>query len=254
MTAASAPASCPADISPGPEPGPPARRTGLRTYLPGLAGAAYLVAWITGLAAWPSNLPLNATAAQTTAAHAAHAAQAVTQYLLVEGLAGLLLGVVLGSALIAQRRGSRTPRPGGGSGLRSAGTAALATAALAVVAVGISLVQCVLGLLLTSAAAAHDVSRAGDRFTWVNHLDGVKMLAIAAAALLLAGSGGSAAALPRWLRVVTVPLAAALLVSASAYLALFQPLAWAVYVSGPLLLLWVTGLGIALTVRRRACS
>jgi hypothetical protein len=39
-----------------------------------------------------------------------------------------------------------------------------------------------------------------------------------------------------------------------AYLALAQPLAWTAYVSGTLLLLWVTDLGIAQTTRQRADS
>ena len=37
-----------------------------------------------------------------------------------------------------------------------------------------------------------------------------------------------------------------------AYLALSQPLAWTAYVSGTLLLLWVTGVGVARTRRERA--
>jgi hypothetical protein len=77
------------------------------------------------------------------------------------------------------------------------------------------------------------------------------MIAIAASAVLLAVPGGPASAVPRWLRVVGVALAAALGASGYAYLALSQPLAWTAYVSGTLLLLWVTGLGIALTVSRR---
>lgn len=48
------------------------------------------------------------------------------------------------------------------------------------------------------------------------------------------------------------PLAIALVASGYAYLALSQPLSWTAYVFGTLLLLWVTGLGIALTVRAKA--
>ena len=227
----------------GPGGGPPARPGGRRAsraartaLLPGAAGAGYLVAWVAGLAAWPDNLPLNATAGQTTAAYAAHPAPAAVQYLLVEGLAGLLLGVVLGCALFS--------RPGPGA-LRAASAALLTVAA-----VGLSLTQCVLGLVLTGAADGHDTGRCGELANLVNQLDGVKMLAIAGAALVLAAPGGAASVLPRWLRVLAVPLAAALAASGYAYLALSQPLAWTAYVSGSLLLVWVTGLGIALTVSR----
>ena len=74
------------------------------------------------------------------------------------------------------------------------------------------------------------------------------MLALAAAAAWLAVG---AAALPRWLRALAVPLGLALIASGWAYLTLSNALAWTAYVSGPVLLLWVAGAGIALTVRWR---
>ena len=213
-------------------------RPGWRAYLPGAAGVAYLAAWAAGLAVWPVNLPLDATAAQTTASYAAHPAGAVTQYLLAEGLAGLLLGTVLGFALLTRARGRAAPR-------------VKAAAVLGAGAVALSLTQCVLGLILTGAATAHDVARSGDLSNLVNQLDGGKMLALAGAAACLATLGGPGQALPRWLRATALPLGVALVASGYAYLALSQPLAWTAYVSGTLLLVWVTGLGIALTVQRR---
>jgi hypothetical protein len=244
MTIPSVPAPCPSPVAAvaatrGPDTRRLTRRAVLRAYLPAGAGVAYLVAWVAGLAAWPVNLPLNATAAQTTASYAAQPAQAVVQYLLVEGLAGLLLGIVLGCALL--------PRIRGGGALRAGGAALLGA-----VAAGTSLAQCVIGLVLTSAATGHDIVRGGDLSNLVNRLDGVKMLAIAAAAVLLASLGGRVPALPRWLRATALPLAAALIASGYAYLALSQPLAWTAYLSGTLLLLWVTGVGIARTTRMRA--
>jgi len=224
--------------APGARPKQSAGGTGWRAYLPAAAGAAYLVAWVAGLAAWPVNLPLNATAAQTTASYAAHPAEAVTQYLLAEGLAGLLLGTVLGFALLTRARGRAAPR-------------VKAAAVLGAGAVALSLTQCVLGLILTGAATAHDVARSGDLSNLVNQLDGGKMLALAGAAACLATLGGPGQALPRWLRATALPLGVALVASGYAYLALSQPLAWTAYVSGTLLLVWVTGLGIALTVQRR---
>ncbi len=115
----------------------------------------------------------------------------------------------------------------------------------------ISLTQCVIGLVLTGAATAHDVTRCGDLSNLVNQLDGAKMLALAGAAACLATLGVPGQALPRWLRVTALPLAVALVASGYAYLTLSQALAWTAYVSGTLLLVWVTGLGIALTVRQR---
>jgi TRAP-type C4-dicarboxylate transport system permease small subunit len=77
------------------------------------------------------------------------------------------------------------------------------------------------------------------------------MLALAGTAACLATLRGPGQALPGWLRATALPLGIALIASGCAYLALSEPLAWTSYVSGTLLLLWVTILGIALTVRRR---
>jgi hypothetical protein len=208
-----------------------------RAYLPGGAGLAYLAAWVAGLAAWPSNLPLNATAAQTAASYAAQPAQATVQYLLVEGLAGVLLGIVLWCTVHSAVRGR-------------AGSPARSAAALGAVAVAVSLAQCVIGLFLVSAASGHDVTRCGELSDLVNRLDGVKMIALAGTGACLAAIGGPAPAVPRWLRAVTVPFGIALVTSGYAYLTLSQALAWTAYVSGPLLLLWVAGLGVTLTRRR----
>jgi hypothetical protein len=114
------------------------------------------------------------------------------------------------------------------------------------------LTQCVVGFLATGAATAHDVTRCGDLSNLVNQLDGVKMIAIAGTAAVLATLGGTGLALPRWLRIGAVPLGIALVASGYSYLALWQPLAWTAFVSGTLLLVWVTGLGITLTVQAKS--
>jgi hypothetical protein len=202
-----------------------------RTYLPGAAGVAYVVAWVAGLAAWPANLALNATAGQVAAAYRAHHTGATVQYLLVEGVAGVLLGVVLACVLRAARDQV---------GRRAAGPAVLSA-----IAVLTSLTQTVIGLFGIAAASGGPASRAGTLFDLVDRLDGVKMLALAAAAIWLAVSGP---VLPRWLRGAGILLGLALITSGCTYLTLWNPLAWAVYVSGPLLLLWVAGSGLALTM------
>lgn len=199
------------------------------------------MAWVAGLAAWPSNLALNASSAQVAASHRAHAAPAVTQYLLVEGVAGLLLGVVLAAAWVsaAGRRPGWTARA---AGVLGAG------------AVLVSLTQSVLGLILTAAATNHEIARAGDLFGVVDRLDGVKMLALAGVAAWLAvrfGAHQRPRQLPRWLQAAAVLAAVSLIVSGVSYLLLANALAWTVYFSGPLLLLWITATGIWLTVRVR---
>jgi hypothetical protein len=218
----------------------PAGRRGRPALLPAAAGLTYVAACITGLSAWPSNLPLNATAAQSAAGYAAHPAAASVQYLLVEGLAGLLLAAVLGYALVPRLRN-------GGPGR------ARLAAVLGAAAAAISVAQCVLGLVVVSAATGHHVARAGELANLANQLDGGKMLALAGTAAALATLAAPGLALPRWLRAVSVPLAVSLIASGCAYLALWQPLAWTPYVSGPFLLVWVAGLGIS-TSRQRARS
>jgi len=221
-----------------------------------VAGLSYLAAWVAGLAVWPSNLAVNATSAQVTAAYQGHQAVAAIQYLLVEGLAGLLLGTVLTAVLRAAARGPRL------AGVRPA-------AVLGILAVTISLLQCVLGLALVAAAA--DASRAGVLFELVNRLDGGKMLALAGTAAWLAARRGPArrgparigaapsaaprrdggARLPRWLQIIAALAALALAGSAVAYLLLADSVAGLVYLSGPLLLAWITGTGSWLTISRR---
>ena len=163
--------------------------------LPAYAGIAYVVAWVAGLAVWPQNLPLNAPRAQVTASYAAHPAAAVTQYVMVEGLAGLLFGVVLAFALVS-------------AGNRCAVRSRL-VAATALAAVVISVVQAIVGMFLVAAAVQHDVARAGNLSDLVNRLDGVKMLALAAVAAYLAARG-TAVRTPSWLRAAAALAAAAL--------------------------------------------
>ena len=265
MSTASAPAHGPATGG-GASPASPARpaRPGPRPATarwPAVAGLSYLAAWVAGLAVWPSNLAVNATSAQVTAAYQGHQAVAAIQYLLVEGLAGLLLGTVLTAVLRAAARGPRL------AGVRPA-------AVLGILAVTISLLQCVLGLALVAAAA--DASRAGVLFELVNRLDGGKMLALAGIAAWLAARRGPArsgparrgparigaapsaaprrdggARLPRWLQIIAALAALALAGSAVAYLLLADSVAGLVYLSGPLLLAWITGTGSWLTISRR---
>src|SRR6202042_2403389 len=106
------------------------------------------------------------------ASYRAHPAGATVQYLLVEGLAGLLLGIVLACVLRAVR-----DRVGG----RATGPAALSA-----IAVITSLSQCVIGLFAVAAATSGNAALCGSLSDLVNRLDGVKMLALAAAAAWVA--------------------------------------------------------------------
>jgi hypothetical protein len=200
---------------------------------PAVAGIAYTAAWVLGLAVWPSNLDVAATNDEVLATYRAHQGAAVTQYLLVEGLAAIALAVVvlaLGQA--ARRRGAE----------RLGVTAMVA----GLTAAALSLVQCALGLVLAGwVAPDREAERAGRLFDLINRMDGVKMFALGAMAV--AGVGlARRAVLPRWLGYTAALLTVALIASGAGYLLLSSTFAQAAFVAGPLLLVWVTGAGVAL--------
>jgi hypothetical protein len=71
------------------------------------------------------------------------------------------------------------------------------------------------------------------------------MLAIAGVAAYVATShSGGLPVLARWLRAVAALTALALVLSGGTYLLLAGSAAWTVYLSGPLLLLWITATGV----------
>jgi len=204
---------------------------------PAVAGIAYTAAWAAGLAVWPSNLDVATSGTQVVAAYTGHQVAAITQHLLVEGLAAVALaGVVLALGQTARRRG--------------AGRLGAATVLSGTAAVLLSLVQCTLGLMLAAGAVADgDTARAGVLFDVINRMDGAKRFVLA----IMAGAGVGlvrAGLLPRWLGYAGALLAAALIVSGTGYLLLNSRLAIAAFVSLPLLLVWVTGAGIAIAIGR----
>jgi hypothetical protein len=206
---------------------------------PAVAGIAYTAAWLIGLAVWPSNLDVAATNAKVLATYSAHQGAAMTQYLLVEGVAAIALAVVV----LALRRVARR---------RDADRLGQATAVAGLTAVAISLAQCALGLLLAGFVAPdRETERAGRLFDLINRMDGVKMFALAA----MAGAGVGLArrsVLPHWLGYTAALLTVALIASGAGYLLLNTIFAQAALVAGPLLLVWVTGVGVALARTNRS--
>ena len=159
---------------------------------------------------------------------------AVTQYLLVEGLAAIALAVVV----IAFGRAARR---------RGAERLGRAVVLAGVGAVVVSLVECALGLVLASAPVPDGESgRAGTLFHLINRLDGAKMLALAAMALAAVAPARRRGPLPRWLGYVAVALAATMIASGVGYLVLNNTLTQAAAVSLPLLLIWVAATGVTL--------
>jgi hypothetical protein len=210
--------------------------------VPAVAGVVYLVAWVAGLAVWPSNLDVAASGSHVVAAYTGHRGVAMTQSLLVHGVAAVALAVVVLAFGQAARR-------------RDGGPLARATVVAGVSAAAVSLLQCALGLLLAGWVVPDgDSGRAGSLFAAINRLDGVKMLALAAMAASAAALVRRTRLLPGWLGWLGVLLAVALVVSGVGYLLLGSALAPTAFVSGALLLVWVAAAGISLEGRSRTNS
>jgi hypothetical protein len=206
---------------------------GMRTA-PAAAAIAFVAAWVTGLAVWPTNLNVAASGAKVVSAYTGHQRVALAQYVLVEGLAAIALAIVV---IALGRAGGRR-----GAG-RLGGVVALAGIGAAIV----SLIECGLGLVLAGTAVPDgDTGRAGVLFHLIHRLDGAKMLALATMALAGVALARRAAVLPRWLGHTAALLAAAMIVAGAGYLLLNTMLAQAAAVSLPLLLIWVAGTGVTL--------
>ena len=201
---------------------------------PAAAGIAFVAAWVAGLLVWPSNLDVAASGARVVSAYTAHQGVAIAQYLLVEGVAALALAVVvLALGQTARRRGAR----------RLGRVVVLA----GVAAVIVSLVECVLGMLLTGVVVPdRETDRASTLFHLINRMDGVKMFALAAVALAGVGIAHSGGVLPRRLGYVSALLAAAMIASGVGYLLLNNNVSQAAAVALGLLLVWVAATGLTL--------
>ena len=176
-------------------------------------------------------IDLDASASAALDAVTGHEAATALRSLLAHGLAGLaLVAVALGIG-----------RAGAGRAAAIARTAGLTAAAL-------SFLQCALELILAGpVASAGDAGTAGALVDAVNHIDGLKMLALAA----LAAGGAATKLLPRWLGILGVVLAFSLVVSGTAYGLLIPALAPAAAPALLLLLVWIAGTGLALAKAAR---
>ena len=198
-------------------------RRGLLTVT-SIAGIAYTLSWIAGLAIGAPSPKLTASGAEIIAALAGHQAAVAAQFTLTEGLPAAGLAIVsIALARAARRSGAVVPARG-----------ALIAGAVAAL---ISLLQFALGAVLAGTASPGTAHLLYDA---VNRLDGAKMLALAILGLAAAASG----VMPRWLRYTGITLAIVITASGIAYLLLLQGLAILAVPAGVLLLLFITGSGI----------
>jgi hypothetical protein len=218
-----------------------------RSFAPLAGGLAYTGAWLAGLAVAPAGTDVTSSGAQVRSAVAGHLTGTAAQYLLTEVVAAAALAVTVTAVAGFAADGAQALGAGRDAVLRAA--RALRLTALA--AAAISVAQGALGLVLVQAAHRGDDTLTGALAQTINRADGVKMLLLAA--LAVAGLRvGRAGLLPRWLSPVAVGLAVTVVASGVGYLLLVPALATAAYASLPLLLLWVTGAGIAVARRVRS--
>lgn len=209
-------------------------RHGWLLSVPALAGIGFALSWLIGLSVFAASTTVRSSGAELLEVYTGHRTVAMVQFVFTEGAPAVALAlVVLALGGVAAGRLRR---------------AVLATGLAAVV---VSLVQCVLGLYLTgSLVPDRNADSAVTVFETINRLDGAKMLllaGLAVAGFVLIRHVG----LPRWLASVALALAAAIAVSGVGYLFLLGGPAVAAWISLPLLVVWVTGVGVALARRRR---
>jgi hypothetical protein len=196
----------------------------------GVAGIAYTLSWIAGLAVTAPSPEFTASGAGIVAALAGHGTAVAAQFALTEGLPAAGLAIVSIALARAARRSAATV----------AAWAALIAGAMAAL---ISMLQFTLGAALAGTASP---GTAHLLYDLVNRLDGVKMLTLAILGLAAAASG----VLPRWLRYTGITLAIAITASGIAYLLLLQGLTVLAAPALVLLLLFITGTGITVGATR----
>ena len=205
--------------------------------LSALAGIGYTAAWIISLSVGAPNPAVAATGRQVVTAFAGHSGPALAQFALNEGVAAVALAAVVISVARAARR-------------RGHARAGQVAAAFGIAAAGVSWAQLALGTwLFRGLVPDRRAATAGAVYHAITRMDGAKMFLLAAMALAIAQVARRPRSLPAWLAPLGVVLAAALVTSGLGYLLLAPGLSSAVYVSGILLLIFVSATGM--TLRRR---
>jgi hypothetical protein len=220
-----------------------ATRAGRRGALsaPALAGMGYAVAWIVSQLTGAPNPSIAAPGTQLVASFAGHDASVLAMFVLAEGVAAIALILVV----VFVARAARQP------GIRhSARLAAMTAAGFGIASAVVSLAELGVGVwLFGTVLPQRRTVTFGTAYHALSRVDGAKMLLLAAMAVALSAVALSAAILPRWLAPIGFLLGVGLVVSGLGWVLLAPGLSNSVYVSGVLLVVFVTATGVTLGMR-----
>jgi hypothetical protein len=202
--------------------------TNRRGRMVSIAGAAYVASWVTGLVLAPSTPAATASAEQIHTYYATEATSILVQSSLIHGIAGIAIAVLalaIPAATSASTALGRLIKPAG------------------IAAALVSLLQVAFAAVAVATSSSATASASKRLFDDLNVADSVKLtlLAVFAAAVTLAAA--RAGIVGRRTGALTAALVVSLPVGGAAFL-VDDPLLTAVlYVSLPLLLIWVAVLG-----------
>lgn len=208
--------------------------------LAAIAGIAFSLSWIVGLGLWSSSTKVGMPGEEVLRLYAGSEGIALAQFAFTEGLPALAFAAVM--ILLGGRLAS-----GGQAGLGRLVVAAASAAAV------LSLAQLGLGAYLCLAAVpAGDAGAAKAALDAIGRTDGAKMLLMALFSLAsFLGLRRAKGLLPGFLQPLALALAATILASGIGYLFLLDSLSVAAYLSLPLLMAWISSVGIALGLKRK---
>lgn len=207
---------------------------GLRSWPLLSAAGLYVGSWITGLTTAPAAPAPFAGQADVQAFFVAHAAAATLQSVLVHGVSGAALALVVLALVRSLPAPTRTLA--GGLGFSAVGASALQLLLMVALASGVD-----------DAAGATTVGL----FHAINYVDSVKLLLLGGLVTVVTLVGRRSGLVPRWLGWAGGFLAPLLPISGTAFLVQSDLLFAALYLSLPLLLVWVTGAAIVVARQRR---
>lgn len=196
------------------------------------AAILYIAAWSVGLFVAPAR-PTTGGDAATGQYFVDHGGAAITQSLLVHGVAG----VALGAFAFALARLLTLPEV-------SAGTARVVLS-LGLAAAALSLVQVALLLSVATQAGSLSGQVAADRVQWIDYVDVAKLCVLAGFAVTATRVAAAAGLVGGWVTPLALVLAALLVVGGLSLVVDNSVLTAALFLSLPLLLIWVGVVGVS---------